>query len=117
MIQVLNQYSGIGVPISCQLLVHMYDLADSHYAAQYNAWCKNNGTHYTENRGHVRWNMEIIWKMRTELELAWDMLQEDIPGLFDGLASSLREALTMFKIVVESKSSTSCKAGFLGKSL
>lgn len=56
---------------------------------QYNAWCRNNGHHYTEKRGDVNWNKEIIWKMRTELALQWEMVEEDMPKLFKSIEEAV----------------------------
>ncbi len=60
---------------------------------QYNAWCRNDGNHSTLNRGHVDWNADIIWKMRTELELEWDIVQGEISTLFAGLLTEIKSLL------------------------
>lgn len=59
---------------------------------QYNAWCRNNGHHYTEKRGDVNWNKEIIWKMRTELALQWEMVEEEMPKMFKSVEEAVDES-------------------------
>jgi hypothetical protein len=58
--------------------------------AQYNAWCLNNGNHVTPKRGHLNWNSELIWKMRTELAFQWGLVEDEIPTLFEKLLQSIR---------------------------
>lgn len=59
------------------------------HLTQYKAWCLNNGHHYTEKRGDVNWNKEIIWKMRTELALQWEMVEEEIPKMFKSVEEAV----------------------------
>jgi len=66
-------------------------------AAQYSAWCRNNGSHETQKRGFVNWNQELIWKMRSELEYQWDILEEEVPRVFNELLETLRMGLENFK--------------------
>ncbi|KAF2104448.1 hypothetical protein NA57DRAFT_70653 [Rhizodiscina lignyota] len=66
---------------------------NSWHWTQYNAWCLHNGHHYTEKRGDVNWNNELIWKMRTELAFQWDMVEEEIPQLFNDVGDIVREGL------------------------
>ncbi|KFY06936.1 hypothetical protein V492_07602 [Pseudogymnoascus sp. VKM F-4246] len=61
--------------------------------AQYNAWCRHDGCHYTEKRGNVNWNAELIWKMRMEMAFQWETLEEDIPTLFKNLLQSAQAPL------------------------
>lgn len=67
--------------------------ADLASVAQYNAWCRHDGSHYTEKRGEVNWNAELIWKMRMEMAFQWDILEESIPQLFQDLLQSARAPL------------------------
>ncbi|OBT96981.1 hypothetical protein VE01_05489 [Pseudogymnoascus verrucosus] len=60
---------------------------------QYNAWCRHDGYHYTEKRGKVNWNAELIWKMRMEMAFQWETLEEDIPTLFKDLLQSAKAPL------------------------
>ncbi|KFY49525.1 hypothetical protein V496_09946 [Pseudogymnoascus sp. VKM F-4515 (FW-2607)] len=70
-VRILTQHSGIG----------------------YNAWCRHDGYHYTEKRGKVNWNAELIWKMRMEMAFQWETLEEDIPTLFKDLLQSAKAPL------------------------
>ena len=68
-------------------------VTDLNYSiAQYNAWCKNNGNHKTQLKGS-NWNAELIWKMKMELEYQWDLLEEDIPSMFEKLLDSIKDRL------------------------
>lgn len=44
-------------------------------------------------RDHVNWNSQIIWKMRSELAFQWDLVEEEIPALFEAVNKSVNEAL------------------------
>jgi hypothetical protein len=44
----------------------------------YNVFCGRDGDHSTPAQGYVNWNQELIWKMRTELELQWEILEEEM---------------------------------------
>lgn len=74
-------------------------------AAQYNAWCRNNGSHETQKRGFVNWNQELIWKMRSELEYQWDILEDEVPRVFDELLETLRMGLEDLKSHIKSTTS------------
>jgi hypothetical protein len=74
-------------------------------AAQYNAWCRNNGDYYTAKRGSVNWNQELIWKMRSELEYQWDILEEEVPRVFDELLETLSTGLEDLKSHIKSTTS------------
>jgi hypothetical protein len=65
--------------------------------AQYNAWCRNNGDHETAGRSRVNWNQELIWKMRSELDYAWEMVEEEVPEVFDELLQTLERLLEKLK--------------------
>ncbi|KAE9366257.1 hypothetical protein N431DRAFT_419424 [Stipitochalara longipes BDJ] len=58
--------------------------------SQYNAWCLNRGDHETGKRGHVNWNAELIWKMRTELAFQWGLVEDEIPIVLEKLLQSIR---------------------------
>jgi len=74
-------------------------------AAQYNAWCLHNGSHETAKRDFVNWNQELIWKMRSELDYQWDILEEEVPRIFDELLETLREGLKNLKSHIMSTTS------------
>ncbi|KAK2596612.1 hypothetical protein QQS21_006288 [Conoideocrella luteorostrata] len=56
--------------------------------AQYDAWCRNYGNHSTYKKEREDWNAQIIWKMRSELEFAWNIVEAEIPACFGSLQSS-----------------------------
>jgi hypothetical protein len=58
-------------------------------AAQYNAWCRHNGHHYTNKRGDVDWNALIVWKLRSELEFQWDIVQDEVKDVFRDLQATV----------------------------
>ncbi|KAH8703638.1 hypothetical protein BGW36DRAFT_287095 [Talaromyces proteolyticus] len=58
--------------------------------SQYNAWCLNNGDHATSKRGHVNWNGELNWKMRSELAYQWELFEDDIVNEFKDLLACLK---------------------------
>ncbi|CAG7563209.1 unnamed protein product, partial [Fusarium equiseti] len=66
-------------------------------AAQYNAWCLNNGDHQTMKRGHENWNAKIIWKMRMELEGQWDLVEEEVSDVFTELLEAMKNRLDSLK--------------------
>lgn len=72
------------------------------FVAQYNAWCLKNGDHKTPKK-KVNWNRELIWKMRTELEYQWDLLEEIIPDTFKELLDSVISHLRSLKLLLKSK--------------
>ena len=77
------------------------DLANKlNYSAQYKAWCLNNGNHWTAKRQAEDWNAKIIWKMRTELALQWEIVEEEIPALFSALSESVNEIMADSKEVI-----------------
>lgn len=46
------------------------------------------------------WNAKIIWKMRTELEFQWDLVEEEIPTVFGNLLSEIKELLEDLKELI-----------------
>jgi hypothetical protein len=89
---ILTKRSGIGVSGSYKDFL-LIDFTDTVLIGQYNAWCLRNGDHYTEKRGAVNWNSELIWKMRMELEFQWGLLEDEIPVVLDGLLESIKACL------------------------
>ncbi|EXV00317.1 Ras GTPase family protein [Metarhizium robertsii] len=68
--------------------------------AQYDAWCCNNGHHATAGRDREDWNAKIIWKMRSELDFQWTVVEEEAEAGFcklqktlDGLFANLQAVL------------------------
>ncbi|KAF7544840.1 hypothetical protein G7046_g9700 [Stylonectria norvegica] len=59
---------------------------------QYHLMCAQNGIQTTPT-GSENWNAKIIWKMRLELTLQWELVEEDIHTHFEGLRSSSRAIL------------------------
>ncbi|KFY44996.1 hypothetical protein V494_01204 [Pseudogymnoascus sp. VKM F-4513 (FW-928)] len=69
----------------------------------YNAWCRHDGCHYTEKRGNVNWNAELIWRMRMEMAFQWETLEEDIPTLFNNLLQSAQAPLRALQSEITDK--------------
>lgn len=72
---------------------------------QYNAWCLRNGNHYTEKRGAVDWNADLIWKMRLELDYAWDIVMDEVSDVFKTLRESVVAGLNSLKQLILGKTS------------
>ncbi len=53
------------------------------------------------------WNANIIWKMRTELEFQWELVQEEIPTLFGGLLTEVKSLLAGVKETLLGKAPSS----------
>jgi hypothetical protein len=70
------------------------------YVDQYDAWCRNDGNHYTGKLGHVNWNAELIWKMKAEQAFNWDVLEDQIPEIFEALSSDIVGSLRQFGLLV-----------------
>lgn len=70
---------------------------------QYRIWCQNNGDYKTLDGKRTNWNGELVWKMRTELDMQWDLLEEDIPVMFGKLQTSSSELFQHLKAHLESK--------------
>jgi len=79
---------------------------NSHPAAQYNAFCHNNGNHKTPKRDED-WNAKILWKMRMELAYQWDLVEEEVSEVFEQLGKSVTTQLKDIKGRVEGMLATS----------
>ncbi|RYP26651.1 hypothetical protein DL767_007934 [Monosporascus sp. MG133] len=64
---------------------------------QYYAWCLNKGNHATPSRSREDWNAKIIWKMRMELDYQWELVEDEIPSLFESLLDTIRSELGYLK--------------------
>ena len=42
----------------------------------------------------IRWNDLLIWKMRSEQQLPWYLIEEEVPTIFEDLKDSLKKHLT-----------------------
>jgi hypothetical protein len=73
-------------------------------AAQYYGFCLNNGHHETLKRPREDWNAKILWKMRMELEYQWDLVEDEIPVVFDTLLDRVKTELNYLKDQLKSKS-------------
>ena len=51
----------------------------------------------------MNWNAELIWKMRTELAYQWDLLEDDIPTVFESLCHVVKGLLLDLKAHLEGK--------------
>lgn len=87
------------------------------FIVQYNAWCINNGSHWTKNIPFTDWNRELIWKMRTELEHQWDLLEETIPTTFKELLDSVKRHFHGLESLLESMSVLSALADIITRAL
>lgn len=76
---------------------------DSQHAAQYNAFCLNNGHHETPKITRMDWNAKIIWKMRMELAFQWDLVEEEASDAFERLRETVITQLEDLKDTVEGK--------------
>ena len=72
------------------------------FTVQYNVWCMNNGNYHTFKLGSVNWNKDLIWKMRTELEYQWDLLEETIQTSFEELLGSVKDQFRKVESLLES---------------
>jgi len=93
----LTIHSGTGVNFS---IIASNVLITNNELAQFNAWCLNNGNHSTPKRGHEDWNAKIIWKMRTELDYQWDLVEDEISVVFEQLLKSTEEVLASLRETV-----------------
>jgi hypothetical protein len=72
-------------------------------AAQYSAWCANNGCHHTKKRTGD-WNAEIVWKMRIELDFQWMLVEDDVGDVFEKLESTVSEQFDAIRNAVTTAS-------------
>ncbi|KAL1878541.1 hypothetical protein VTK73DRAFT_7882 [Phialemonium thermophilum] len=84
---------------------------------QYNAWCGHDGEHRTANRNYVNWNAQIIWKMRTELEFQWDLLEEQAAAEFAATFNSASRILHSLKDKIREASGASPYTHALAESI
>ena len=73
---------------------------DGWHWASYDAFCRHNGTYSTPAVGRHRWNNQLVWKMRSDLDTAWPLLEEDISTTFGDLLDALRKPMRALKAVV-----------------
>ncbi|KAI7973128.1 hypothetical protein EIK77_004405 [Talaromyces pinophilus] len=52
-----------------------------------------NGNPSPQGSDHVNWNGELIWKMRSELAIEWDIFEQEIPIIFKDLLRRLKKCL------------------------
>ncbi|OAQ89902.1 hypothetical protein VFPFJ_06316 [Purpureocillium lilacinum] len=76
---------------------HVEGAADPVSAGQINAWCLHNGHHQTAGKARENWNANIIWKMRTELETQWELLEEEAVDVFSAVLEGSRRQLESVK--------------------
>ncbi|TEY79928.1 hypothetical protein BOTCAL_0040g00200 [Botryotinia calthae] len=67
----------------------------------YNAWCRNNGEHTTVAQGYRNWNAEIVERMRVELKMKWDLLEEKIPINMENLLQEVKDQLQNLETQIE----------------
>ncbi|GAB1312304.1 Dynamin N-terminal domain-containing protein [Madurella fahalii] len=74
---------------------------------QYDAWCRNNGHHSTQKRVNVDWNAQIVWKMRTELDFQWDIVEEEVDAVFNELLAAVEEQFNGLKTAISTTTTPS----------
>lgn len=67
---------------------------------QYSAWCANNGKHRTKLI-NTDWNAKIIWKMRLELEFAWEIVKDEVGAVFNTLLAAIEVQFDVLKDALE----------------
>ncbi|KAL3965416.1 hypothetical protein ACCO45_002420 [Purpureocillium lilacinum] len=87
---------------------HVEGAADPVSAAQINAWCLHNGHHQTARKPRENWNANIIWKMRTELETQWELLEEEAVDVLSAVIEGSKRHLESVKESVRSEAPRDC---------
>ncbi|CAK7218513.1 hypothetical protein SEUCBS140593_003572 [Sporothrix eucalyptigena] len=72
------------------------------YFSHYNAWCLNNGEHSAPKKDYTNWNAKINWKMRSEIEYPWDLVEELTQSHFDEFEQALSGRLMKIKEYINS---------------
>lgn len=67
----------------------------------------HNGHWQTSRLGAVDWNAKIIWKMRTELDFQWDLLEDDVSPMFETVYTEMVSLLHNLSTAARGKSSSS----------
>ncbi|CAG9951905.1 unnamed protein product [Clonostachys rosea f. rosea IK726] len=70
--------------------------------SQFNAWCLHDGNHETDGREREDWNAKIIWKMRSELEYQWEVLEQERSEVFSTLLGTVSTLLVSLKSNIQS---------------
>lgn len=52
----------------------------------------------------ANWNADIVWKMRIELSLQWDIVEEEIGTVFGELLAAVRACLDVLMVAVATTS-------------
>ncbi|OAQ87853.1 dynamin, GTPase domain-containingprotein [Purpureocillium lilacinum] len=73
-----------------------------------NAWCLHNGHHQTARKPRENWNANIIWKMRTELETQWELLEEEAVDVLSAVIEGSKRHLESVKESVRSEAPRDC---------
>ncbi|CAK7201808.1 hypothetical protein SEUCBS139899_004523 [Sporothrix eucalyptigena] len=72
------------------------------YFSHYNAWCLNNGEHSAPKKDYTNWNAKINWKMRSEIEYPWDLVEELTQSHFDEFEQAVSGRLMKIKEYINS---------------
>ncbi|KIH92852.1 hypothetical protein SPBR_02337 [Sporothrix brasiliensis 5110] len=83
------------------------------HQTHYNSWCLHDGDWSTPKKPHVNWNAELIWKMRTELELQWDIFEEQTHDEFKAVHENLGASLVELKDAIGSATSVPGREGLV----
>ncbi|KAI9739991.1 MAG: hypothetical protein M1818_005047 [Claussenomyces sp. TS43310] len=76
------------------------------HQSQYNSWCLHDGGNSTLKRSRVNWNAQLIWKMRIEMAYQWDIVENEIPVVFEKLFDALKVRLLHLKTSVQGEAKT-----------
>jgi hypothetical protein len=80
----------------------------TYFSGQYDAWCRNNGNYATLNREAENWNAKIIWKMRSELDFQWTLVEDEVAVVFSKLSDDIKSILKDIRDAVERVSAPIC---------
>lgn len=72
----------------------------------YKAWCRNNGEHETGTRGYVNWNAEMIERMRIDLKTKWELLEEKVTTIIEGLLQEAKDQLRSLRASIEEQNAS-----------
>ncbi|KAK7224376.1 hypothetical protein V2G26_012379 [Clonostachys chloroleuca] len=78
---------------------------ETRHWSQFNAWCLHDGNHETDGREREDWNAKIIWKMRSELEYQWEVLEQERSEVFSTLLGTVSTLLVSLKGTIQSLAS------------
>jgi hypothetical protein len=69
-----NQVAVVIGLVQSIVINHYSSMILTLFIDQYSAWCLHDGDHKTLKRGAVNWNKQLSWKMKTELEIPFQII-------------------------------------------